>query len=408
MMQAFTGARRARPRLPEGQGEDSPRRVLLVDPSLFTAPYDAALSTGLEAAGIEPRWAVRGLRAGEEDDLGAIRSRPIFYPLTDGRRRRAGGGWRLLKGAEHVVGMYRLLGLLRSARFDLVHFQWTVLPPVDLRALRRIRAFCPVVLTVHDTTPFNGKAVSRLQRDGFARVLDAADRLIVHTAGGREMLAAAGHDPARIAVIPHGLLARPGAGGATPAEGERRWRIVQLGRVQDYKGVDLLVEALGRLDADARARLSVVVAGEPMIDVAPLLARARALGLSRDLIEFRFRRQSQGEMGALLHQADAFVFPYRAIEASGVLFLVASARKWVVASDLGAFSEVVGRDGTAGCLVPPGDPSALAAALAASVGRRPSRDLVAGIPDWPTIGRMTRDTYREAATTWRASRAGRA
>ena len=31
-----------------------PLRVLLVDPSLFTAPYDAALTRGLLEAGVEP------------------------------------------------------------------------------------------------------------------------------------------------------------------------------------------------------------------------------------------------------------------------------------------------------------------------------------------------------------------
>jgi uncharacterized MnhB-related membrane protein len=33
--------------------------ALLVDPSLFTAPYDAALTEGLVGAGVEPTWSTR-------------------------------------------------------------------------------------------------------------------------------------------------------------------------------------------------------------------------------------------------------------------------------------------------------------------------------------------------------------
>ncbi|MGL1241035.1 hypothetical protein ACSTKS_23365, partial [Vibrio parahaemolyticus] len=44
-------------------------RVLMVDPSLFTAPYDAALSGGLAQAGVRADWATRALRPGEEAEL---------------------------------------------------------------------------------------------------------------------------------------------------------------------------------------------------------------------------------------------------------------------------------------------------------------------------------------------------
>lgn len=372
--------------------------VLLVDPSLFTAPYDAALSRGLERVGIRPVWATRGLRAGEENLLGA-RARPIFYGLSDGARRRSGGAWRAIKGFEHATGMRALTRLAEAERFYAVHLQWSLVPAIDRIAIRGLRKVAPVVLTVHDTTPFNGKAVSRVQRDGFDAVLHAVDRLIVHTDAGRSALVARGVPSSRIAVVPHGLL--PHSPGAATRVASTRWRIVLFGKLQDYKGADVLVEALGRLDAATRARLQVIVAGEPMIDLAPLKARAAALGIDGDTLEFRPRRLADAEVDTLIAEADAFVFPYRAIEASGVLFLVASAGKWLIASDLGAFSETIGHDGAAGALVPPGDVDALAGALAASVGRRPARDLSAEVPGWEQIAAMTVDVYRTAAAAWR-------
>lgn len=377
--------------------------MLLVDPSLFTAPYDAALSAGLEANGLKPCWATRGLRSGEEDDLGLSRRASFFYPLSDGARRRTGGPWRAIKGLEHALGLRSLVRRTREGAFDLVHYQWALLPALDLRAIRSLRRTRPVVMTVHDTTPFNGKDVPRAQRDGFGAVLRAVDRLIVHTARGRDALIAEGIDAGRIAVVPHGLLAGATTRADTRADG--RWRIVQFGKIQRYKGVDVLIEALGLLAADDRARMQVIVAGEPMIDMVPLVARAEALGLASGTLEFRLHRHLQAAMDAVLAEADAFVFPYRVIDASGVLLLVAAANKWMVASDLGSFAELIGTDGGAGALVPPGDAAALAAALVGSIGRRPTRSAGAGVPDWTQIGAMTLAVYEDAAAAWSAERA---
>lgn len=373
--------------------------VLLVDPSLFTAPYDAALSGGLLATGVRPGWATRALRDDEEAAIKPSQQLPIFYPWTDGPNRREGAGARVLKGIEHAAGLRRLVRASEMA--DLVHFQWTPVPQLDVRAIRAIRRHCPVILTVHDTVPYNGKAVSSLQTAGLNAVLEAADRLIVHTPGALETLAGAGTQRHRIAVVPHGLLPLPSA--TAKARGDDRWRIVQFGKIQHYKGVDVLIEALGRLDAQSRSRLHVIVAGEPQIDMNPLLARAKVLDLG-DTLEFRPTRLSEVDMADLLGGADAFVFPYRAIEASGVLLLVAAAGKWLIASDLGLFADMIGRDVAAGVLVPPSDPTALANAIVASIGLTPERSVSAGVPDWTEIGRMTVDVYEAAIADWRAER----
>lgn len=381
------------------------RNVLLVDPSMFTAPYDAALSDGLETLGVSAQWATRQLRADEDNEIGAARSLDFFYPLSDGPRRRQGGLWRLVKGIEHASGMSRLGGLVQTRKYDIIHFQWSVLPLIDARAIRRMRQVCPVVLTVHDSTPFNGKAVSRLQRDGLGAVLGEVDRIIVHTEKGKATLVDAGVAAEVISIIPHGILRSSEAKARVP---DGRWRVVLFGKLQGYKGIDVLIEALGRLAKGDRERLSVVVAGEPMGEMAPHLERAAALGLDTELLEFRLYRHSAVEMATVLGEADAFVFPYHAIEASGVLFAVAPLNKWVVASDLGAFSEMIGRDDCAGTLVAPGNAAELAEALVASIGRHPTRDLSAGVPDWTEIAAMTLQVYRDAQASWQTESERRA
>lgn len=360
---------------------------LLVDPSLFTAPYDGALSEGLEANGVKPVWATRHLRDNEVEEIPAAQVRPVFYAFTDGPRRRNGRSWRLLKGVEHLAGLRQTVRMARRG-FDVVHFQWAVVPRMDIRAINDIRRHAPVILTVHDTTPFNGKTVNRMQVAGLEDVLRTVDGLIVHTDAGRETLRAQGIDTDKVHVIPHGPL-RLRASSVEPRR-PGRWRIVLFGRLQAYKGLDVLIEAAGKFDAASRARMEIIVAGEPMIDLAPHLARVEALGLN-DVFEFRPHRLDDEAMSGLLHSADAFVFPYRAIEASGVLFLVAELGKWMVASKLGAFSQAIA-DGENGALVAPNDPHQLADALRASIGRAPAR-LESSAPEWPEIGGMTRQIY---------------
>jgi len=380
-----------------------PLSVLLVDPALFTAPYDAALSRGLKANHVAPTWATRALRPNEDADIPAEDMRPFFYPMTDGPRRRGTGRLqRAVKGVEHALGLNALVKTVQQQPFDAVHFQWSVLPFLDLRAIGRIRETAPVILTVHDLLPFNGKKVNRLQRDGFGGVIRAVDHVIVHTATARSALVGAGVNPLCVSVIPHGMLPL-GEVEPTPQTTDDRWRIVMFGKIQSYKGVDILVEAAGRLHADVRRRIEIVVAGEPMLPLGDVIERARALGL-QDTVRFEFRRFSDAEMAVLLTGADSFVFPYRAIEASGVLHLVAGLGKWIVASRLGVFEDMIGGDGRFGTLTEAGDVEALAGALAGCIGRTPPGPLGESVPGWEVIGDATRTVYETAIARHSAAR----
>ena len=252
--------------------------------------------------------------------------------------------------------------------------------------------------TVHDTTPFNGSPSHALQSRGFRLALAAADRLIVHTVAGRDRLAALGIAPERIAVIPHGPLGGHLAPRDPPQDG--RLTLVAFGKMRPYKGLDVLVEALARLDDDTRARLRVIVAGEPMLDLAPLRRRIADAGLS-GTIDLVARRLDDAETAALLDAADAFVFPYREIEASGVFYLVQGLGRWLIASRLGAFAEAI-EDGISGRLVAPEDPQALADALreVACDRRRPTAP--PRVTGWDAIARATLEVYA-AASSDRAS-----
>jgi glycosyltransferase involved in cell wall biosynthesis len=295
---------------------------------------------------------------------------------------------------SHAWGLGKLVQRVIQRKPDVVHFQWVVVPPLDSLAMLLLAACCPLVLTVHDTVPYNGDRMSWLQRWGFELPLRLCDHIIVHTQAGREALLARGLRAENVSVIPHGALPlreQPSAAALSHAA-DGFFRFVAFGEMKQYKGLDVLIEALALMPAQTRSKARVVIAGRPRMDLTPLLSRIERLGLT-ELVELRPRRLSEPEMADLFHLADCFVFPYRQIDASGVYFLVKSLGKWLIASRVGVFAEDM-RDGEQGELVPVADAQALADAMTAAVeGRRVPLPVAAGT-GWTDIGRATSELYR--------------
>jgi hypothetical protein len=185
-------------------------RIDLVDPSLFSLPYDRALALGLGRIGHEVVLHGRRLRSGDGSP-GAIGIRKSFYPLSEGQLGHSlPGPLRLgLKGVDHAWSMWRLITRLRKEAPDVIHVQWLPLPIVDRSFLGPLRKVAPIVLTVHDTNPFNGEASASIQRQGVEACLRQFDHLIVHTRQGEGRLQKLGIPNERITVVPHGMLDLP-------------------------------------------------------------------------------------------------------------------------------------------------------------------------------------------------------
>jgi glycosyltransferase involved in cell wall biosynthesis len=372
--------------------------VLLVDPSLFTGPYDAALTGGLIAAGVRPTWAVRPTRAGDPQEIEAAYVDDFFYRGVDELSWAPTKLRAVLKGMSHVRGVAKLVRKALRDRPKVVHFQWVVLPPIDAIAIALIRATCPVVLTVHDTIPYNGESPSVLQRLAFDLPLRLANALIVHTRAGKAELERRGVPGAKISVVPHGPLhLRVTSPSSTPARtahavpGDDRYVLVLFGELKHYKGIDILLDALLALPGEVRARARVIIAGRPQMDLQALRERLAEPPLA-DLVELIPRRLSELEVADLFARADCFLFPYRQVDASGVYFLAKPQGKWMIASAVGVFAEEL-HDGASGRLVPPTDAVALAAAIAEAVARRPVPGVRPSAEAWKDIGLATRQIY---------------
>jgi glycosyltransferase involved in cell wall biosynthesis len=182
---------------------------------------------------------------------------------------------------------------------------------------------------------------------------------------------------APVRVIRHGPydhLAQPvepvrPAAGSRPDDGPMR--LLYLGLVRPFKGVEDLVAAfsgLGRGDAE-RFRLTIV--GETW---ESWTAPDEAIGRSphADLIERVDRYVTDAELAEHFARADAVVLPYHRSSASGPLQIAMSAGLPVVVTSVGGLAEAV-RDYPGALLVSPRDPAGLRGALLGLPGQRGKR-----------------------------------
>ena len=253
--------------------------------------------------------------------------------------------------------MHRLTRALRLAAIDIVHFQWLPLPltttctscasvPLHPRSSPCTTA-CP--------TTERGGVVMRL---GHERSLHAADALIVHTEEARARLLANGHDAERVHVVPHGLL-QPAARGTLDSPSTARVHPLPTARcsccssaAQALQVIDVLLEAVGRLPQERRARIRLLIVGKPYMPIEPLrdLIERYRLG---SVVELRLDFLPEAEVQALFRATDALICPYRTIDASGVAMTALAEGVPLVASGVGLFGELFG-DGKAALLVASG------------------------------------------------------
>jgi glycosyltransferase involved in cell wall biosynthesis len=197
----------------------------------------------------------------------------------------------------------------------------------------------------------------------------SVDRIIATCSDEVFELKAMGIDTARISVAPCGvdLELFSGAGPAEPRS--RAHRVLSVGRLVPRKGVDLVIEALPALrDAGFDVELLIVGGSGDAAALADdaeahrLLDVATELGV-QDRVSFR-GQVPRDAMPALFRSADAVVCaPW--YEPFGIVPLEAMACGVpVVAAAVGGLRDTVVHQRT-GLHVPPKDPAAIAAALAA-------------------------------------------
>lgn len=148
----------------------------------------------------------------------------------------------------------------------------------------------------------------------------------------------------------------PAATGRLPSRG--RLELLFFGFIRPYKGLDVLFEALRRID-DCEVYLTVV--GEAWTDPDKIAADARTV----PNVELHLSYVDAAESAEYFARADFVVLPYRTATGSAVAAVAHHYGKPLIASRAGGLVDVV-QDAETGLLVEPGDADALAEAIRTS------------------------------------------
>lgn len=230
-----------------------------------------------------------------------------------------------------------------------------------------VRTSLPLVVTIHDLMPWRhpegyGRVALGRERLFTKRLVKSAKRVLVASRFMRdEVVDVLGVDPAKLAVVPHGVDARFHPQAPELAGRAHRFGIppgpfvVWVGTAEPRKNVPTLIEAFELLRQRVRDVSLVMVGAWAESDIE---LDNRLSSMARSVIRPGFVTDT--ELAQLYSASQAFVFP-SLYEGFGLPLLEAMAcGSPVVASNVGGIPEVVG---DAGVLVDPEDPGAFADAL---------------------------------------------
>ncbi len=293
-----------------------------------------------------------------------------------------------LLGSINPLAHWDTIRALWRFRPDVVHilagegYTWAVTLTVVARF-----AGIPVIVTLHDPEPHPGNVFEYLNSIVRRPVLALVQTIHLLSSQHVTKSKILGRQ-ARIVVIPHGSLAAQFTKYCCN-DVQRERLVLFFGRIQSYKGIDLLLRALSLLSADVR----LAIAGPGDVD-PPTSQMAQSLGTR---VELHNRYLNDQEVALLMQRASVVALPYRHATQSSVPAIAAAFGCRVVASALGHFNEEIPRLG--GILVPPEDPDALAAALATALRQGASTPVMTQTfdelaPDFINLYASTRGSCR--------------
>ena len=334
----------------------------------------------------------------------------VFFP---GKTQEDSAGEAYFVESEHLLDSInpfnwpRVAARIAGFKPDLVLFQWwqPFFGPAFRKISRSLKKLhpVPVVFLCHnllsherDSFPLRSAAEKFLAKTGFK----GADGFLVHSdqlRAGLEKLAP-GKPAARIFHPLYDFYSEWDKPQPPVKAGEpRELNILFFGKIRRYKGLEILIEALGLLASDIPFK--AVFAGECYLPADNFRKRILELGLE-ERISWLDRYIPNEEIPGLFRSADVLVLPYLNASQSGVIPVAYQFDLPVISSRVGGLSEVV-KDGETGYLVPPGDPEELAAAIARFYNVQSRDNFRKGIVSfrkqftWESVVERTRELHAE-------------
>lgn len=248
---------------------------------------------------------------------------------------------------------YKLIASVRQYNPDyilstMVHPWHNVIFTLLGKSIKRIKI-------IHDVQPHKG------EDSFFFRVLNwgdihIADLWVVLTSLAKKQLVEDKKINADdICVIPHANFGGYANDDSIVLSDKILYKIAFIGRINKYKGVDVLLAAFERV-LYSLPNLKLVIAGSG--DCSEYMSSIEKMG---DSIDLQNRWIADNEIPQIIEKVDFVVLPYSEATQSGVIPLAFAFGKSVIATNVGGIPEQVPQN--IGVLVPPNDSLSLSNAI---------------------------------------------
>lgn len=244
----------------------------------------------------------------------------------------------------------RVVAGLRAANLDVLIFSmahpWNAL-------LQSMLAPVPSVVIVHDPTPHPG-LVDRITHYFENQSVRRANAVIGLSQTLLPQLVARAEKDTLVATMPLGQLYQPASPDLFTFDTLAN-RVLFFGRITPYKGLEVLLAAFQKVQAEIPAASLQIVGSGNLRPYQPILRRLANLEVINRWID-------HSEIDAFFRKASILVLPYTSASQSGVVATAAAYGIPVIATHTGGLPEQV-VSGTTGILVAPGAVDALADAI---------------------------------------------
>jgi len=248
----------------------------------------------------------------------------------------------IIKAVYYIITLFKFFFITAKDKPDLIHFQWLKIPVIDLTLLFFLERFLNVkcFLTVHNLIPHRPNFLDKVF---YALIYRTVSGLFVHENHARKKLVDIfGIPDSRITTIPHGpLRVRPRpfeslSNDVTSIVSRSKNIVLCMGRLSNYKGIDLLIESWAEMPQEYLKQFTLVFAGTADDSIT---ANVRQQIHSHPNTFWINRYLTDTDLHHLIESSSAIVIPYKRISQSGVLFTAIGHEKPFLVTDIGGLTD---------------------------------------------------------------------
>lgn len=268
---------------------------------------------------------------------------------------------------NYIASYKKIIKMIKKEKIEIIHTQWVIFSPIDYLFLRRIKRHSNVkmIMTIHDILPFNEKKYDKFFHE---KIYGLADEIIVQAENNvlrfDKLFPLLSN---KVHMIPLGHLLdytefiEKSAARQYLQLPENKTILLFFGQIKKVKGVGVLLEALAKIK-EKHPDILLVIAGSVWKDdfsqYQRIIDQYDMSSIVREDIKYIPDEDIKYYYGA----CDCCVLPYLDVYQSGVVQLAYAYKKPAIATNIGAFKEVI-IDNTTGFMCEPGDVDDLACVI---------------------------------------------